>query len=459
MLIRLTVENFKSFDGETELPMVSSTKIRKHSDHVLQSGGVKILKHAAIYGANASGKSNLISCFRFIQQTLANDLSLKSTGYYCRNSKENRHRKSIFELQFSIGELYYAYGFSAVLSERRIVEEWLYDIGSNPETPLLERSTSEERISTGITLDDRSRTRFDTYAEDYAANTTGLFLSELNRSKRFEEDSPLSVYKVVFDWLMHQVAVVDPMQPLMSRKYHEYLFDDGTRAATAQMLGSFDTGISGIELKELSVDELADMVPLPVLKKILDDVEKQIAKEGATELGVTIRGDKDLAVIRFWPNGDMEATAVRLQHTAPGSLFEFGEESDGTRRLFDLIDLLLTADDDAVYVVDELERSLHPMLVRQFLRFFMARNASHTSQLIFSTHEASIMSQDLFRRDEIWFVDRDASGNSRIYSLDRFKERFDKDISKAYLEGRYGAVPVFSDLQFAKRGDTDATNS
>lgn len=86
------------------------------------------------------------------------------------------------------------------------------------------------------------------------------------------------------------------------------------------------------------------------------------------------------------------------------------------------------------------------MLVRRFLELFMERNEQLSCQLVFSTHEASIMDQELFRRDEIWFVDRNDRGDSRLYSLDRFKERFDKDIAKAYLDGRYGAVPAFSDL-------------
>ena len=108
--------------------------------------------------------------------------------------------------------------------------------------------------------------------------------------------------------------------------------------------------------------------------------------------------------------------------------------------------MLLNAEHDVVYVVDELERSLHPMLTKHFLDLFMSYHKDHQTQLIFTTHESSIMDQTLFRRDEIWFVERDSHHTSDIYSLDRFKERYDKDLSKAYLEGRYGAIPVFSSL-------------
>ena len=131
-------------------------------------------------------------------------------------------------------------------------------------------------------------------------------------------------------------------------------------------------------------------------------------------------------------------------------LYDFGfeDESDGTRRLFDLLDMLLTETEDVVFVVDELERSLHPKLTQHFLELFSDVHKDRRVQLLFTTHESSIMDQELFRRDEIWFVERSGDNNSTLYSLDRFKERYDKVLSKAYLEGRYGAIPVFSKFRF-----------
>ena len=104
--------------------------------------------------------------------------------------------------------------------------------------------------------------------------------------------------------------------------------------------------------------------------------------------------------------------------------------------------------EDIIYVVDELERSLHPKLTEHFLRLFMDAHEGQSVQLLFTTHEDSIMDQDLFRRDEIWFVERDSENDSTIYSLDRFKERYDTKLSKAYLDGRYGAIPVFKKFSF-----------
>ena len=115
-----------------------------------------------------------------------------------------------------------------------------------------------------------------------------------------------------------------------------------------------------------------------------------------------------------------------------------------------MIDILLNEKEDVVYVVDELERSLHPKLTEHYLKLFMQFHKEQKNQLIFTTHEATIMEQSLFRRDEVWFVERSEQNTSTIYSLDRFKERYDRRLSKAYLEGRYGAIPVFSSFSFAE---------
>ena len=139
--------------------------------------------------------------------------------------------------------------------------------------------------------------------------------------------------------------------------------------------------------------------------------------------------------------------------------FRFEDESDGTRRLFDLIDILLNQKEDVVYIVDELERSLHPKLTEHYLELFSKFHENHRNQLIFTTHESCIMKQSLFRRDEIWFIERNIDNASTIYSLDRFKERYDKQLSKAYLEGRYGAIPVFSSFDFEKGEVEDGSRS
>lgn len=445
MLIRVTVENFKSFDERVELSMVSSSKIRKHPRHVVMVRGAKVLRHAAVYGANASGKSNLIASLRFVQQVLRGGLPLSSSRLYCRNSDKNAQRESTFEVQFSLGDQVYAYGFSAILKERRITGEWLFDIGSTPARSILERSFTPSdaggsTIGTSVKMGREDRARFSTYADDFSDNDNSLFLSELNRSKRFSEGSPLSVFRRTYDWLVGGMLILSPMQPLPNPSY---FFKAGLRDTIGRIVASFDTGISEIETYALTMEELADLVPRSALRMMLEESERQFNSGESVRTGYTYRGRDNLVAIEFVDDGSYEAFVVRLRHGGEDA-FDFGEESEGTQRLFDLIYLLVEPADDLTFVIDELDRSLHPMLVRHFLELFMEMGRDKRTQLLFSSHEASVMDQELFRRDEIWFIDRGQDGCSRIFSLDRFKERYDAVVSKAYLEGRYGAVPVFS---------------
>ena len=127
------------------------------------------------------------------------------------------------------------------------------------------------------------------------------------------------------------------------------------------------------------------------------------------------------------------------------------EESDGTIRLLQLLEILLV-NENKTYVIDELDRCLHPMLTYRFMEIFLDLAKKRNVQLIFTTHESRLLNFELFRRDEVWFVNKDENGASEVYSLDEYNERFDKKLDKAYLEGRYGGVPVF-DLMFPLKGD------
>ena len=163
---------------------------------------------------------------------------------------------------------------------------------------------------------------------------------------------------------------------------------------------------------------------------------------------MTMRSNTSFFNIEGSADSEPKITTIRMNHGKSFFEFDFEDESDGTRRLFDLLDMLLIDSDDVVFVVDELERSLHPKLTQQFLKLFNEVHKDRRMQLVITTHESTIMDQSLFRRDEIWFIERDTDNRSKVYSLDRFKERYDKVLSKAYLEGRYGAIPVFKSFTY-----------
>ena len=124
-------------------------------------------------------------------------------------------------------------------------------------------------------------------------------------------------------------------------------------------------------------------------------------------------------------------------------MFDFDEESDGTIRILDLAEILLTDETNKVYFIDELDRCLHPQLTCQFIKEFLEHAKKSNNQLIVTTHESRLLDLEILRRDEIWFADKKA-GETSLYSLEEFCERFDKKIDKAYLDGRYGGIPILN---------------
>ena len=169
MLTKLTVENYKSFDKREELSMISSSKIQGNKDHRVKIKQTNILKHAVIYGANASGKSNLVATFDFIKKTLLEGLPIDSINDFCRNREENKTRDSFFELQFTVEDKFYAYGFSVRLNRQIITEEWLYELmqdGTAHEV-FTREGKQAPRLGEKINLSDSEKSRFDVYSADF----------------------------------------------------------------------------------------------------------------------------------------------------------------------------------------------------------------------------------------------------------------------------------------------------
>ena len=454
MITKISVENFKSFDDLQELSMISSTKIRSHADHRVKVGSTtSLLKYGVVYGANAAGKSNLVDFFSFFKHVLKNGIPAGSEWLFCKNRKENALRDSVFELQFSIDNRFYAYGFSVILSERRITGEWLYELMKNGNSKcIFERSINcsdgddlNNTIETKIGLINDDKKRFKTYVKDFSTNTTSLFLSEMNRNKNFDEKSRLHVFEKVYRWLSNNIVIFTPNSNYTD--FNSY-YDDASLTLINQLIRTFDTGITQISIKEIGFEELESMIPKPIYSDILEKYKEHINNHPNSKVRISGRTKESFFSIESDNGGDVKVTTIRLTHGNSPFDFTFNEESDGTRRLFDLIDMLLSKRDDVIFIVDELERSLHPKLTEKFLELFGDRHRGQQVQLLFTTHESSIMDQDMFRRDEIWFIERNWENASSIFSLDIFKERYDKRIGKAYLEGRYGAIPVFSSFEF-----------
>ncbi|MHA7579264.1 AAA family ATPase [Paenibacillus vandeheii] len=456
MIVRFSVENFKSFRDKQELTMIPAKKIKKNKEHVVSFDKVSLLRTATIYGANASGKSNLIEAMKFAKYVITNRVPLQSNKMYCRVVSDGLNRDSTFEFEIFKNNKFYAYGFSMNLFDRVIKSEWLYELvpGKDLQHMLFERETEIKRIELGdrVKLDEMDRMKFKTYTLDFEDNNSGLFLKEMNRNKKIKNGSNLEFFKDVFEWFEDDLVTIFPDQPITD---FEYFYGDDGNQKINQIIDLFDTGISKVKIEEISFSDLKSKLPSKLLEEVLTSFKNKLEDSGRNKNAMmSLRTRNAFYNIKGVPGEEPIITTIMLEHGEQSfSDFEFDEESDGTRRLFDLLDILISNKKNKVYVIDELERSLHPKLTYKFIELFFEILKNNHTQLIFTTHESTIMDQNLLRRDEIWFVERNKDNISHLYSLDRFKERYDKKLSKNYLDGRYGGIPVLKSFSFSEDGE------
>lgn len=451
MLISISLENFKSFQELTTFNMIASNKLRNNKERICHKNGISILKSAVIYGANASGKSNLVEAFRFIREcVLSSDgIPSKSRYLYCKNKKDNANKITTVEIRLSVNDRCYAYGFDVLLKEQTIESEWIMEFTDEMvPTILFKREKNHFELNESLQLDKLDIAKFNVYADDLTENTSVLFLSEMNRNKRITADSKLSFFKDIYGWFLKNLNIFLPDIPVTN---FEYYYDVESLDIVKKIIRTFDTGISDITIKKITMEELKSKLNKSVYEDIMETLQNRINKEKHEEFKLSMRSkDEFFNFLIHEDEDEPEITTLSFKHGSSTCDFDFDEESDGTRRIFDLLDVLLTKNKNSVYIIDEMERSLHPALTRRFITLLNEFHKKNDIQLIFTTHESTIMSQELFRRDQIWFVARDKDNNSNLYPLDRFNERYDKKINKAYLEGRYGAIPSFTDFNIGE---------
>ena len=222
MLVKVTAKNFRSFEETAELTMVSSAKIRKNNEHKVTIRRVNLLKSAVVYGANASGKSNLVEILHFMKYCVLKGIPLEARQMYCRNKEENESRDSVFEVQLVKHNKFYAYGFSMLLSQRIITGEWAYELLPGGDAQMIfEREAGQPpQLGDKINISAADRTKFQIYADDMSNNKTSLFLSEMNRNKNISEHSKLIVFKRIFDWFSKDLVIYSPNTPITNFEYY-----------------------------------------------------------------------------------------------------------------------------------------------------------------------------------------------------------------------------------------------
>lgn len=411
MLIQFRYKNFKSFRDDTILDF-SATKITEHADRVVQIGNEKILPTAAIFGANASGKSNVIQAFRFMTTYVIESFAFGGEGNDKKSKtkklkqtpflfdKDSKDAESSFEVYFISSEeagcKSYNYGFT--LDQSGIVEEWLNSKSKTARSykPVFYRNRCELDLS-GLPAKSQEIIKMTLEPET-------LIVSLGAKLK-------IAKLKCIRDWFYNTnfTNFGNPIENvfLSSLIPDGFADDKDVQKKVVDYFATFDSSIVGFNVEVIkSNDEDSRHIKIDALHKVI---------------------------------GADEFASIPLE-----------EESDGTLKMFALYPALQdTLESGGVLFVDELNARLHPLLVRGFLITFLnpETNPNH-AQLVFTTHDSWQLSNNLLRRDEIWFTEKEQSGVSTLYSLADFvdedgtKIRKDESYEKNYLLGKYGAIPT-----------------
>ena len=417
MLIQFNFKNFKSFRDETSLDM-TATKITEHPSHVVRTGGEKLLSVSAIYGANASGKSNVYDAFSFMR-----DYVLNSFFYGGSNNRKNseipqavpylfdqssRHEPTEFEVFYVDNadgkEKTYQYGFLIKGSE--ILEEWLYSkakTARNEYRRIFYRKKGEGLLADGLSVN--AVENLETALQDES-----LVVSLGTKLK-------IAKLAAVYDWFantetVHLASLGDEFS--RATDFPEgFVFDKAVQDNVLKFLSSFDESIVGFEIEEIKragEDVMGKSYVVHTVHKLADGKGKQ---------------------------------SILI-----------GNESSGTRKMLALYKPLKDVlEHGSVMFIDELNDRLHPLLVRNIILTFLSPeiNVNH-AQLLLTSHDVWQFSNDLLRRDELWVTDKDKDGVSTLYSIADFKDsegnkvRRDEALFKNYLVGNYGGIPALKSL-------------
>lgn len=427
MIMTFSVENWRSFRERATLDMTASSE-KQHSDRLsaIAKYRLKLLPISAIYGANASGKTRFIEALAFLQNLVLQGTQNQSQKIALERFKletEWLTKPSRFAIDVLIDGLIYTYEIS--LLPEKILEERL----------IIQNSCTAYDVFTRIDGQAMS------YDADYFNQEEIDFLNFIARATRSNQlfltnAVQLNMVRLrpLYDWFESKLTVISPNSEFISIQrladHGDVLSEHATR-----LMRTLGTGIDHFETVELA--DIDSSLP----KGLLSEIKQQLSRPGDVfrSNDIIVRMENDELVFE-------KLLAVHKNLHGENIRFQLNEESEGTKRLLDLLPAFakLKEGREAVFVIDELDRSLHTQLLEWLLKYFLdACHADSRNQLIFTTHDVNILTQDLFRRDELWGINKNSDGASILYSFREFKKiRSDKDIRKVYLNGLMGAVPA-----------------
>lgn len=444
MLVRVVATNFKSYGQETEFNMLPSQNVRRFDWHVHNpKKGANVLRAAVIYGANGAGKSCLIKAVGRLQEMVIN--GSVPPPYFRDATKFNGPDAPVtLEVEFGTDDNQYSYGVS--YKGNTCVEEWLYSTVKAAPVCIFERKQEEKSGKMRINLKVNKREEAKSKLLVSLLETNLLKGNELMLSKH--EVLKNKYVTDAYYWLVNKLTVINPethSTSIFDDRYSDRVF----REQSEKLITALDLGISGLALKDEDIESFKlRMAEWPGLIQKIDDVVKQLSKQPEVEKEALL--ESGLFTVNIRKEGDKYyARRVQARHEVKTRVYDFElkEESDGTQRVFDFVPMVHHVKKDAcTYLIDEIDRSLHPTLVRALVTKIVT-DKNMKGQLIFTTHDAGLLDGKIFRNDEIWFAEKDReTQHTHLYTLDEFKPRADLDIEKGYLNGRFGAIPFLAQL-------------
>jgi len=423
MLIEFRIENFRSFKEEVTLSLVSSSD-KSLNNNLIKTAKLKkdnLLRSEVIYGANASGKSNVVLAFNSLRHLVINSNKFqKGTKISYSPFKLDKiytSKPSKFEIVFLKNNIKYTYGVS--LTREKILDEYLYYYPKGRKALIFER---KDTFNYKFTMDIKEQ---EFLSKKTLSNV--LYLSNsthLNYEKTSE----------VFDWFKDTLKIIKATDSPNLTEFTIELInkDEELKEFILKSLILADLGIVDISAKldKILIDDESVEFPSPDLKQ---EIILTSDDEGLKIVQIEI---KTLHKVL-----DEKGKEIKID-------FDFDEESEGTKRLFSLVGVWIDAlNNGRILIIDELDTKLHPLLMEFLIKLFHNPTQNkYDAQLIFTTHNTNLLDLDLFRRDQIWFTEKNPSfGNTDLYSLLEFSPRKDKNVRKGYLAGRYGAIPFISD--------------
>lgn len=422
MLLEFSVSNFRSIKDRQTFSMAAVQSARKNERHLLQtsfSSAPQLLESAAIFGANASGKSNFLKALHFLKSFVIDSAKDTQHGEKIEDvtpflfSPKTSSKPSEFEILFIHKGYLFQYGF--IVDSKKVYEEWLY---ATPQNAKRQRTqTWFERNKDNVEQSYIGK-EIKGEKENWKKSTreNALFLSTAVHLN--SED-----FKKPFSWIQDNLRLVLSPENISQGFSTHQIVSQNKKEKILKFIQIFDTGISDIITSETSLSE---------------EEIKQLETVFRKEMLETLLGQKDQVSYKTYTTHKTEdGTEYKL---------DLKEESQGTKRLFAFSGPIIdTLENGYTLIVDELHNSLHPHALRGIIALFSNTGANQkNAQLIFTTHDTNIM--NTLDRDQIWLAEKKECGQSTLTALTNFKGHADESIEKRYLGGRYGGIPNIQDI-------------